>query len=181
MDSGLAPGGRAAKSGRLVISGGSFLSARGSGRVTKDRGEGELSFAAEPPNPETPLFAGGLPPLTLTPMASLPGPTPAVPPGLSVLPLAFPLAAGALLAEPPGTPGCFPSGEMEMRAERFPWGGCTLGAGGAGVAERAMNPGELALTELDCEAPTSGAGPTSPVCLRSATRGRRRALIRGWG
>ncbi len=84
------------------------------------------------------LLAGGWPPLMLTSMPFLPLPLPvAVPSLLSGPPPALP-APGMLFGEPPGTPGCLPSGEMETRAAKFPWGG-TTGAGGPGVAERAMN------------------------------------------
>ena len=79
------------------------------------------------PSPETgPVFAL-FPPLMKMPS----GPRPPPPPAAS--PLA-PLPAEV----PPGAPGCGPSGEIEMRAERFPAGIAGGGATGAGVAERAI-------------------------------------------
>src|SRR5204863_254095 len=72
--------------------------------------------------------------------------------------------------ELPGTPGCLPSGEMETRAARFPCG-ATTGAGGAGDADSAMNVAAFPFVTPDCAEPTSGAGSTSPVCARCATRG----------
>ena len=75
----------------------------------------------------------------LTPDA-VPLPPPVVlplPPGLVELPPAPPLPA-APFAEPPGTPGCGPSGEIVTREERFPAGICAGGGTGAGIAEIAM-------------------------------------------
>src|ERR1700691_3919266 len=69
----------------------------------------------------------------------------------------------------PGVPGFPPSGEMEIRAARFPSGTLTCGAGGAGVAESAIRrrrPASL----WSAAAPISGAGPASaPVACRRAT------------
>src|SRR5215475_2511147 len=92
------------------------------------------SFPA--PRPETVLGAFGEPPLILTPAEFAPFalPLPA-PPGSRVAPL-LPFAFAS--EEPPGTPGFFPSGEIVTRAARFPGGGAT-GAGGPGVAERAIS------------------------------------------
>jgi len=88
----------------------------------------------------------------LTSMSFFAPPLPvAVPPLLSGPPPALPFAPGIPFGEPPSTPGCLPSGEMETRAARFPCGGCTTGAGGAGVAEREMNVVAFPFATLDWE------------------------------
>src|ERR1700731_1301558 len=124
---------------------------RGSGRKINLRGDDAPIFAASS-EPEALFSAAGLPPLMLTPIGLFPSP-PVVPdPGF--------------VAEPafPGAPG-FPSGDMEIRAAAFPGGGCT-GAGGPGVAERAMSAFALPLVAVNCVEPTSGAGAASPLCAR---------------
>src|ERR1019366_897294 len=70
------------------------------------------------PSPEIGLVFAPFPPLMKMPS----GPRPPPPPLAS-----------------PGAPGCDPSGEIEMRAERFPAGIAGGGATGAGVAERAIS------------------------------------------
>ena len=88
-----------------------FPPSRGCGGAHADHGAGrEL-----PPAPPAPR---SMP-------AALPEPPPLAPETLR-----------ALLA--PGVPGFPPSGEIEMRAARFPSGTLTWGAGGAGVAESAI-------------------------------------------
>ena len=105
--------------------------------------------------------------MSIAPFPALfPGPVPPPVPGG----LAAPLALGVPFCGPPGTPGCFPSGEMETRAARFPCGGAT-GTGGAGLAESAIKVEELPLKPASCVAPTSGAGPASPACAFCAMRG----------
>ena len=75
----------------------------------------------EPPRPETALLVDGWPPLMLMAMPFFPPPLPVpVPPPLDELPPAPPLEPRAPFAEPPETPGCLPSGEIETRAARFP-------------------------------------------------------------
>src|SRR5882724_6348925 len=129
------------------------------------RGTGAL-ILGDPPRPETPLFGGGFPPLMLMSIPVFPPPLVPVPPLLPGPPPAAPAAPAAPFGEPPGTPGCLPSGEMEIRAARFPCGICAIGAGGAGAAESTMNVAEFPFEALDCAAPTSGAGPASPSCAR---------------
>ena len=124
-----------------------------------------------------PLFTGGLPPLMLISIALFPFPllVPVPPAG----PPAFPAAPETSLGEPPGTPGCLPSGEMESRAARFPCGG-TKGAGGPGVAESAMNVAGSSFAPLVSAVPSSGAGLASPVCARP-TRGAAPAFNSSFG
>src|SRR5262249_12755213 len=121
-----------------------------------------------PPSPEIPLFAVGFPPLMLIEFEPVPEPLPLVPPRLVASPPAPPLLLGGLPLAPLGTPGCLPSGEIEMRAARLPCGGCT-GAAGPGVADSAMNVEPPLCADCDCA--SSGAGPTSPACACSACRG----------
>src|SRR5207245_10960089 len=122
-------------------------------------GGGALIFAG-PPRAELAPIAGGRPPLMLTsmPFFTLPLPVAFPPLMLAGPPAAPPFAAGVPFGEPPGTPGCLPSGEMETRAARFPCGG-TTGAGGPGVAERAMKVAAFPLATPDWAELTSGAGP----------------------
>ena len=65
-----------------------------------------------------------------------PAPSPSVPVPPPVLPVTEPLPEP--VGEPPGLPGCAPSGEIEIRAERFPAGISGGGAAGPGVAESAI-------------------------------------------
>src|SRR6202140_2025146 len=153
--SGFAPGGSVAKSGGPVRSAWSSLSPFGSGRVIKLR-EGTTIF---PPLPET--LATGLPPLMLMPTALFPAPLPAV--------AAFAVGAAVL-----------PSGKIETRAAVLPAGGAT-GAGGAGCAESAISALGPPLAAVNCVAPTSGAGPASPVCAFCATRGAAPAFNSSFG
>ncbi len=126
------------------------------------------------------MFAGGFPPLMLTFTPFFPPALPVpVPPPLPGPPPAPPLAPGVPFGAPPGARGCLPSGEMETRAARFPCGSMT-GAGGAGVAESAINVAVFPFATLGC-APTSGAGPASPVCARGATRGAAPAFNSSFG
>src|SRR5579872_2935298 len=75
-----------------------------------------------------------------------------------------PVAAPAALPEAPGVP---PAGEIDMRAARFSCGTFTTGAGGAGVADNAIN--RCRFDSL-AEAFTSGAAEESAcICRRSAT------------
>ncbi len=128
------------------------------------------------------MFAGGFPPLMLTsnPLSAPSEPLPD-PPLLPGPPPAPPLDLGIPFGAPPGTPGWWPSGEMETRAERFPCGSCAMGTGGAGVAERAMNVAAFPFAALACASPTSGAGPASPVCARDPTRGEAPAFSSSLG
>ena len=141
----------------------------GSGRVTRACGVGALILGVAA-SPEATLFASGFPPRILMSIALFPVlfPAPIPPPVLGGL--VAPLALGVPFCEPPGTPGCFPSGEMETCAARFPCGGAT-GAGGAGLAESAIKVEELPPRPASCVAATSGAGPASPVCALCAMRG----------
>src|ERR1700731_290205 len=120
--SGFAPGGNAAKFGGPARCASSAERVRGSGRARDRRCEGALIFGT-PPRPETPFFAGGFPPLILTPVEVFPAP-PLFPPRLSGSPPLPPLLAAGFAGAPPGTPGCLPSGEIARRAERLPWGSC---------------------------------------------------------
>src|SRR6516165_5245771 len=113
----------------------------------------------EAPKPELGEFGFGFPPLILMPMELLAAGSLAVPEALPEV-----LAAAA-----PPVPLSLPSGETATRAARFPFGTSTIGAGGAGAADRAITvvdwPPELVAPA------TSGAGAISPFCFRSATRG----------
>ncbi len=117
----------------------------------------------------------------LTSIPCLPSPLPvAFPPLLPGPPPVPPFEPGIPFAEPPGTPACLPSGEMETRAARLPRGG-TTGAGGAGAAEIAMNIAGFPFARLGCAVPTSGAGPASPVCACCAIRGAAPAFNSSFG
>src|SRR5207249_6851390 len=148
--SGCAPAGSDKKLGGPVRSGASSDFACGSGLVIKARGGGALIFAG-PPRPELAPLAGGWPPLMLTsmPFFTLPLPVAFPPLMLAGPPAAPPFAPGVPFGEPPGTPGCLPSGEMETRAARFPCGR-TTGAGGAGDADSAINVVTLPCATPDC-------------------------------
>src|ERR1017187_4638680 len=82
------------------------------------KGEREFVFG-ELLRPEIPGEFFGLPPLTLIPgtTAPLPLAPPALPPGLVEFPPVPPLP-GVPFAEPPGTPGRVPSGEMRSEERR---------------------------------------------------------------
>src|SRR5438874_11700721 len=155
ISSGFAPGGSAVKFGGAVLTASS--SDVVFGRVISVCGVGAVIFSASP-SPDIPLFAGGFPPRMLMSATLLPA---LVPPVLLDEPVAGPFAPGVSLGEPTGTPGFLPSGEMETRARRFPCGG-TTGAGGAGVAESAINVEELPFSPDNCVLPTSGAGARLP-------------------
>ena len=99
----------------------------------------EFRVRGDPPGPEMREELFGLPPVMLTP-GEVPIPPPDVapfPPGLVALPFAPPFP-GVPFGEPPGAPGCVPSGEIETREERFPGGICAGGGTGAGIAESAI-------------------------------------------
>src|SRR5438034_1833850 len=118
--------------------------------------------------------------LTSIPFFALPLPVP-VPPLLAEPPPEPPFAPGVPFGAPPGTPGCLPSGERETRAARFPCGG-TTGAGGAGDAERAMKvAAAFPFATPDWAEATSGAGTTSVICARCATRGAEPAFSSNLG
>jgi len=80
-----------------------------------------------------------LPPLTLIPGTTVPFPfaPPALPPAVEEFPLQ-PAVPEFRLPEPPGEPGCFPSGEIVTFAERLPEGTGASGLAGPGEAESAM-------------------------------------------
>src|ERR1700735_150043 len=86
------------------------------------------------------------------------------PPALAAEPPEPPLPS-APFAEPPGTPARVPSGEMATRAERFPCGTLTSGAGGPGVAEIAIRRCKLS-SPAEAVGPTTGAAPASTWALR---------------
>ena len=113
------------------------------------------------PSPETgPVFAL-FPPLMKMPSGPRPPPPAADPPFAP-----FPSV------EPPGTPGCNPSGEIERRAERFPAGTDGGGATGAGVAESAIR---VLPSPVVCCAISGAAAFVSPLCR--AARGADIGLI----
>ncbi len=122
------------------------------------------------PTPETVLLLlRGDPPLMLTPAEFAPAPVPAPATEAACSPPELPLALGLASGAPPGTPGFRPSGEIATRAARFP-AGETTGAGGPGVAERAISVCSEPFGDVSCAA-TSGAGSASASCLLWATRG----------
>src|SRR3984957_1543320 len=88
------------------------------------------------------------------------------PPALAAEPPEPPLPS-APFAEPPGTPARVPSGEMATRAERFPCGTLTSGAGGPGVAEIAIRRCKLS-SPAEAVGPMTGAAPASACTLRWA-------------
>src|ERR1700691_2567259 len=88
------------------------------------------------------------------------------PPALAADPPAPPLPS-VPFGEPPGTPARGPSGEIETRAERFPCGTLTTGAGGAGAADIAIRRCKLS-SPPDAAAPITGAAPASAWTLRWA-------------
>src|SRR4029077_14797395 len=83
------------------------------------------------------IAAGSELPLPPPPSPLVVPPPPLVPPIEDEFPPEPPLPRGPFSA-PPGTPGCLPSGEIATRADRFPCGTVTSGAGGAGEAESAI-------------------------------------------
>jgi hypothetical protein len=123
--------------------------------------------------PETVEDALAFPPLMLTPFGpGVPFPPPVprsapleppVPPGEAAFPPALPVALALPFEEPPGTPGCVPSGETETLAERLPWGTAMVGGTGAGDAERAIRRREFASPFAAW--PMSGAGPASAAAF----------------
>src|SRR5271155_950310 len=127
-----------------------------------------ISFPA-PPSPDTPAFGLGFPPLMLMPMELFPAP-PAFEPEL-------PLVVLTGFPEPPPVPVPFPSGEIATCAARLPLGTSMVGDGGAGMEDSAMIVVAGPLVGPAGTAATSGADATSPVCVRSATRGAAPALI----
>src|SRR5579884_3886809 len=150
LKAGMAPGGRLSKFGGLLRTGGVSGAAESDG-INAGCEADRLSFGRIPPRPETELPGRGLPPLMLKQTELFPAPPP-VPPLLAVFPSEEPFALSGPAGEPPGTPGVLPSGEMETRAARFPRGGCTTGAGGPGVAERAMNVAAAPFDDAGCAA-----------------------------
>src|SRR5580693_10215983 len=88
-------------------------------------------------------------------------------PPLLALPPPEPPFPAEPFSAPPGAPGCFPSGEIAMRAARFPCGTLTSGAGGPGVAESAITRCKLS-SPLEAVAPISGAAPVSACEARRA-------------
>src|SRR6202795_5354084 len=127
-----------------------------------------------PPKAETLALGFGLPPLIVMPVAFFPPP---LLPAASVEP---PLEA-ADAGSPPGAPGFLPSGEIATRADKFPSGTGTAGAGGAGEAERAIKVPVEPAGAFDAEGATSGATASSPSCLRAPSRGVDPALISSLG
>src|ERR1700686_4963249 len=127
-----------------------------------------------PPKGETLALGFGLPPLIVMPVAFFPPP---LLPAASVFPPMDAEDAGA----PPGTPGCLPSGEIATRADKFPSGTGTAGAGGAGEAERAIRVPVEPAGAFDAEGETSGAAARLPSCLRAPSRGAEPALISSFG
>lgn len=136
-------------------------------------GSGRLGRKSALPEP-SPLDGDarlGSPPVMLIPGGPFPAPfgLPPVPPGLPAPPPEPPVDPSTPAALPPGTPGCAPSGEITTRAERFPAGTCNPGAGGAGVAERAMM-FLVPASPLGGLGPRSGAGSISFVAVRGPDR-----------
>src|ERR1700735_1917518 len=86
------------------------------------------------------------------------------PPAFAAVPPEPPLPAPPF-SEPPGTPVLLPSGEIAIRAERFPCGTLTSGAGGAGAAEIAIKRCKLS-SPAEVVGPTTGAAPASMCALR---------------
>lgn len=83
--------------------------------------------------------------------------------------------------EPPGVPAPLPSGETATRAARFPLGTSTMGAGGAGVADKAIIVADGPPAAPAFSTASSGARSTSPFFERSASRGAEPALISSLG
>src|SRR5580700_7472292 len=102
-----------------------------------------------PPRPETLAFGFGFPPLMMMPVAL-------APPALLLAGSAVPPLEAEGASAPPGTPGFLPSGEIATRADKFPSGTGTTGAGGAGEAERAIRVPVDPAGAFDTEAATSG-------------------------
>ena len=86
-----------------------------------------------------------------------------VPPVAVGPPPRFPVAATGPVAAPPGAPGRGPSGEIVIRAERFPSGTFGGGAGGAGVVESAI---KFRVSVSFAAGPRSGAAFSLVDCLR---------------
>src|SRR5580698_2056379 len=146
-------------------------------RLLLDGSYGAIGFRFSPPArlPDgviPPLPARGAAPLMLTAAGREP---PLAPPAVFATPEdadrppPFSPAPAAAPAVAPGVPGFAPSGEIEIRAARFPSGTLTWGAGGAGDAESAIRRRRPA-SPWSAAAPISGAGPASaPVACRRAT------------
>src|SRR5580692_9373456 len=126
------------------------------------------------PRPETLAFGFGLPPLMIMPVAL-------APPALLLAGSAVPPLEAEGVGAPPGTPGFLPSGEIATRADKFPSGTGTTGAGGAGEAERAISVPVEPAGAFDADGATSGAAASSPSCLRAPSRGADPALISSFG
>src|SRR5580700_909032 len=126
------------------------------------------------PRPETLAFGFGLPPLMMMPVAL-------APPALLLAGSAVPPLEAEGVGAPPGTPGFLPSGEIATRADKFPSGTGTTGAGGAGEAERAISVPVEPAGAFDADGATSGAAASSPSCLRAPSRGADPALISRFG
>src|SRR5260370_1126169 len=124
--SGGEPGGRRAKFGGPVRAGPSARGAVGSGRVMSACGCAMLNFPT-PPSPETLELGFGFPPLITMPVAL-------APPALLLAISAVPPFEFEEAGDPPGAPGFLPSGDIATRADKFPSGTGTTGAGGAGEA-----------------------------------------------
>lgn len=126
-------------------------------------GMGRSGLQSADPVPPIPLCGldeaalSASPPVILIPAGPVPAPGGGGPGCKPVLPVP--------LALPPGTPGWVPSGEIRIRAERFPAGTCTAGVGGAGVADSAMMFLAPASPPLGL-GPSSGAGSTSFDAVR---------------
>src|ERR1700683_877021 len=86
------------------------------------------------------------------------------PPALAAV-LPDPPLLAAAFSEPPGAPDLAPSGEIAMRAARFPCGTLTSGAGGAGAAEIAIKRCKLS-SPAEAVGPITGAAPASAWALR---------------
>src|SRR6202050_1719603 len=91
------------------------------------------------------------------------------PPALAAVPPDPPLLSAAF-SEPPGAPALVPSGEIAMRAARFPCGTLTSGAGGAGAAEIAIKRCRLS-SPAEVAGPITGAAPASAWALRRSATG----------
>src|ERR1700683_57774 len=98
--------------------------------------EGSDNFGSRLNLPPAPFR---FPPLMLTAAGSEfePAPLALLPPAETEAPFE-PAPAPPGRSAPLGVPGFAPSGEMEMRAARFPCGRVATGAGGAGAVESAI-------------------------------------------
>src|SRR3989449_1624238 len=134
-----------------------------------------------PPRPDTGEVAFGFPPLMLMPGAPdsfrlPPVPTPLRPLGPSP---ARRFAPAFPSGEPPGTPGRSPSGDIEIRAARFPETIGRISVGGAGVIDNAISVCGSAADGASMG--TSGAGTASPAALREPARGAAEAFSISFG